>query len=30
MDLARTEQAFQDGLLGRSDEILRALRGNAR
>lgn len=30
MDLSRTEQAFQAGLLGRSDEILRAVRGNAR
>ena len=30
MDLPRIEQAFQDGLLGRSREILREVRGNAR
>jgi hypothetical protein len=30
MDLQGTEHAFQDGLLGRSQDILRALRGNAR
>jgi putative DNA-binding protein len=30
MDLPRTEQAFQDGLLGRSEEILEAVRGNSR
>jgi hypothetical protein len=30
MDLPRTEQAFQDGLLGRSQDILRQVRGNAR
>jgi hypothetical protein len=30
MDLRRTEHAFQDGLLGRSQDILRAVRGNAR
>jgi hypothetical protein len=30
MDLLRTEHAFQDGLLGRSQEIVRELRGNAR
>jgi hypothetical protein len=30
MDLKRTEHAFQDGLLGRSLDILHAVRGNAR
>ena len=30
MDLQRTEHAFQDGLLGRSQDILRSVRGNAR
>ena len=30
MDLQRTEHAFQDGLLGRSQDILRTARGNAR
>jgi hypothetical protein len=30
MDLPRTEQAFQDGLLGRSRDILQQVRGNAR
>jgi len=30
MALPRTEQAFQDGLLGRSQDILRQVRGNAR
>ena len=30
MDLRRTEQAFQDGLLGHAHDILRAVRGNAR
>ena len=30
MDLPRIEQAFQDGLLGRSQDILHAVRGNAR
>ncbi|HJT14096.1 MAG TPA: DNA-binding domain-containing protein [Dongiaceae bacterium] len=30
MDLQRTEHAFQDGLLGRSQEILQSVRGNAR
>lgn len=30
MDLLRTEQAFQDGLLGRSRDILGTVRGNAR
>jgi Putative DNA-binding domain len=30
MDLLRTEQAFQDGLLGRSQDILQQMRGNAR
>lgn len=30
MDLLRMEHAFQDGLLGRSADILRQLRGNAR
>ncbi len=30
MDLLRMEQAFQDGLLGRSQDILPRLRGNAR
>jgi hypothetical protein len=30
MDLPRTEQAFQDGLLGRSQNILAQVRGNAR
>ena len=30
MDLSRTERAFQDGLLGRSQDILRQVRGNAR
>jgi hypothetical protein len=30
MDLKQTEHAFQAGLLGRSQEILRQLRGNAR
>ena len=30
MDLLRTEQAFQDGLLGRSQDILGSVRGNAR
>jgi hypothetical protein len=30
MDLLRTEHAFQDGLLGRSQDILRSVRGNAR
>lgn len=30
MDLERTEHAFQDGLLGRSQDILRAVRGNTR
>ncbi|HEV8392264.1 MAG TPA: DNA-binding domain-containing protein [Dongiaceae bacterium] len=30
MDLPRTEQAFQDGLLGRSQDILARVRGNAR
>jgi hypothetical protein len=30
MDLPRIEQAFQDGLLGRSQDILRSVRGNAR
>lgn len=30
MDLRRTEHAFQDGLLGGSQDILPALRGNAR
>jgi hypothetical protein len=30
MDLRRIEHSFQDGLLGRSQDILRALRGNAR
>jgi len=30
MDLLRAEHAFQDGLLGRSQDILRSVRGNAR
>ena len=30
MDLQRIEHAFQDGLLGRSQDILRSVRGNAR
>lgn len=30
MELQRTEQAFQDGLLGRSRDILAAVRGNVR
>ena len=30
MDLPRLEQSFQDGLLGRSQDILREVRGNAR
>jgi Putative DNA-binding domain len=30
MDLLRTEHAFQDGLLGRSQDILRSVRGNTR
>lgn len=30
MDLQRTEHAFQDGLLGRSQDILGSVRGNAR
>jgi hypothetical protein len=30
MYLQRTEHAFQDGLLGRSQDILRSVRGNAR
>lgn len=30
MDLQRTEHAFQDGLLGRSQDILGTVRGNAR
>ena len=30
MDLLRTEHAFQDGLLGRSQDILQQARGNAR
>lgn len=30
MDLRRTERAFQDGLLGRSRDILGTVRGNAR
>jgi hypothetical protein len=30
MDLQRTEHAFQDGLLGRSRDILGSVRGNAR
>jgi hypothetical protein len=30
MDLARTERLFQDGLLGRSHEIMPHVRGNAR
>jgi hypothetical protein len=30
MDLLRTEQAFQDGLLGRAQDILRNVCGNAR
>jgi hypothetical protein len=30
MDLRRTEHAFQDGLLGRSRDILGSVRGNAR
>jgi len=30
MDLQRTEHAFQEGLLGRSQDILRSVRGNAR
>jgi hypothetical protein len=30
MDLPRSERAFQDGLLGRSQDILPAVRGNAR
>jgi hypothetical protein len=30
MDLPSTEHAFQDGLLGRSRDILRVVRGNAR
>lgn len=29
MDLPRMQQAFQDGLLGRSQDILRVVRGNA-
>jgi hypothetical protein len=30
MDLPRTQHAFQDGLLGQSQDILRQVRGNAR
>ena len=30
MDLQRTEHAFQDGLLGRSQDILQSVRGNVR
>ncbi|WP_119304039.1 HvfC/BufC N-terminal domain-containing protein [Dongia deserti] len=30
MDLLRTEHAFQDGLIGRSQDVLRVVRGNAR